>query len=295
MTARLPFVLSVPLTLAAPLGAHAMPMDDSQVSIGSRGDGEVIVINDCRPGSIRWNIDGEVHCVGIGAMPSAPPPSHGPTDPGDSGCRAPRMATGARCGGGGTRRPNRREQCIKEARKWGETCTAQAIAFLKQCRSVTYDIAIGYCTGQGAVGADNRPRRPCTEPVRETIWDPVEQSFRVNELPLNDMGKPVYWDPVHNVACDDRRGCAGSWLYERPEATVSSGSSSSWGTNSSVQIGVPGFSTGLGGNEGGGESMTIEVKYDPRLGGYQSCGVGAGRWRDACSAKSAEMEAKCLR
>jgi hypothetical protein len=51
---------SVPL-LVAP--AIAAPMDNSQGSIGSRGDGEVIVINDCRPGSVRWNIDGEVHCV----------------------------------------------------------------------------------------------------------------------------------------------------------------------------------------------------------------------------------------
>jgi hypothetical protein len=280
MTARLPFLLSVPLTLAAPLGAHAMPNDDPRGSIGSRGDGEVIVINDCRPGSVRWNIDGEIHCVGVGSMPpSTPPPSQGDPDRGiGGGCgRAPSSGPVAACGGG-TRRPNRREKCIKEAEDWGKTCTAQTVAFLKQCRSVNYDIAIGHCTGQGASGANLKPRPPCVEPVRETIWDPVEQSFRVEELPLNDMGKPVYWDPVHNVACDDRRGCAGSWLYPRPEATVSSGSSSSWGANGSVQVGVPGFSAELGGNEGGGESMTVEVKYDPRLGAYHSCGAGADMW-----------------
>jgi hypothetical protein len=296
MTSRvLPFLLSMPLS--APLfdgQAHAMPNDNPRESIG---DGEVIVINDCRPGHVAWNIDGVVHCVNpVGLPPPAPPPQQGDPDRGIGGdCgRAPSSGPVAACGGG-TRRPNRREKCIAKAEKWENTCVAQTIAFHKECRSTAYDQAIGLCTGQGASAADNtEPRRPCYGPVVDRYYNATDHRFE-DEVRLNDMGKPVYWDPVHNVACDDRRGCAGSWLYERPEATVSGGSSSSWGVNGGVQVGVPGFSAEVGGNEGGGESMTVEIKFDPRLGGYMTCVNGTQAWRDTCSAKSGEMKAKCPR
>jgi hypothetical protein len=297
MTVRLPLLLSVPVTLAAPLGAHAMPNDDPRGSIGSRGDGEVIVINDCRPGSVRWNIDGAVHCVSPIALPNpTPPPPQGDPDRGQGGCeQAPSSGPVAACGGGGTRRPNRREKCIKEAQEWENECKRQTVAYSVACNSASYDLAIGLCTVQGVFTADGKgPRQPCTSPVLEGHYNEADQAWEWT-VQKNHLGKPIHWDPAERVPCDDPRGCAGSWLHGRPGATVSSEVTSSWGTNGSLQVGVPGFSAGLGGNTGGGQSMTVEIKYDPRLGAYAVCAQGTQAWATACVANAGEKAARCPR
>jgi hypothetical protein len=295
MTVRLPFLLSIPMTFAVPLGAHAAPMDDSQVSIGSRGDGEVIVINDCRPGSVRWNIDGEIHCVGHPMPPHSREPIP-PSDPdrGIGGCRAPSSGAVAACGGGGTRRPNR-EKCMKKADKWHATCKTQAPVFSSACISASYDIAIGLCTAEIPAGGNGLPRRkPCYGPVVDRYYNATDHRFE-DEVRVNDFGKPVYWDPIHKVACDDPRGCAGTWLHESPESTISSGTSSSRGVTGSVHVEVPGLGAEMGGNEGSSESVTVEVKYDPKKGFYSACAQHTGSWAQTCAKKTAEMKAQCPR
>jgi hypothetical protein len=297
VTMRFLFLPSTLLSSAlVALPVAAAPMDGSQVSIGSRGDGEVIVINDCRPGSIRWNIDGEIHCVGVASLPpSTPPPSQGDPDRGiGGGCgRAPSSGPVAACGGG-TRRPSR-AKCLKKAEEWHKECEEKTVAFREACVSSAYDLAIAQCTSSIPTGADAVPRdEPCTGPLWDAEYSEADQAWIMTPR-KNAMGKPIHWDPIANVACDDPRGCAGSWLHGRPGATVSSGAASSWGTNGSMQIGLPGFGANVGGSQGGSESMTVEIKYDPREGAYQSCGNGTSTWMNACFTKKGELEAQCPR
>jgi hypothetical protein len=171
----------------------------------------------------------------------------------------------------------------------------QAPVFSSTCASTSYDVAIGLCTAEIPTGSNGVPRRkPCYGPVKDTFYNATENRFEV-EVRLNEYGKPVYWDPIHNVACDDPRGCAGSWLHERPASTVSSGTSSSRGVTGSMHVTLPGFGGELGGNEGSSESMTVEVKYDPQVGFYGACAQNTNSWSQTCAKKAGEMEAQCPR